>query len=72
MRKTLRASLLLLVLSCSAHAGVIPNDRTPPPPPPPPPTEPAEGVIPNDSGDGEGETATEITLSLLQSLLALF
>lgn len=68
MRKTLRASLLLLVLSCSAHAGLIPNDKTPPPPPPPP-AEAEPGLIPND--DTDGETATGVVLSMMQNLLAL-
>jgi hypothetical protein len=42
MVRTIRASLLILLLACSAQAGYIPNDI-----PAPPPAQP--GYMPNES-----------------------
>jgi hypothetical protein len=78
MRKTLGICLLVLLLTGSANAGVIPND-TPAPPPSPQtsavqePTsasdEPtSDGVIPNDAADSLTQTALDL-LALLPSLL---
>ena len=78
MTKLLRASVLVLALSVFALAddGIIQGGKTPPPPPPPTTTtqlteesvEAADGII----REGAAETATEVSLSLLQSLLTLF
>lgn len=71
MRKTLRVSLLIVILACSAHAGIMPNGEQEPPPPPQPTQseqEPEGGDMPN----GEPETATQTVLTLLGSVLSLF
>ncbi len=81
MRKMFRVTALIVVLACSAHAeGIMPNGDEPPPPPPPPATrsatdgEPETGVT---GGDIEApptttETFTEVTISLISSVLSLF
>ncbi len=79
MRKALRTSILLLALSGSAYAGIIPVD-TPAPPPAPAtyggdiPNDVA-GNIPGDSPQNE-QTAvdiiTETALALLQNVLNVF
>lgn len=71
-RKAIAALVLAFVFSTSAYAGegVIHTDRTPPPPPPPL----AEGVIHTDIAaptSEEENILTEITLSLLQTLIPL-
>jgi len=81
MRKIIRTSLLILVLSCSAYAGDIPNNVTgnTPPPPPTSQTEPPASTTTQETADGDipnnqptESTATEVMLSLLQSVLSLF
>jgi hypothetical protein len=80
MRKTLGVCLLVLLLTCSASAGIIPND-TPAPPPPSQPTtsavqEPADdaqnptvaGEMPNFGTDGLTQAALDL-LALLPSLV---
>jgi hypothetical protein len=72
MGKAVRASVLVLVLACSAQAGWIQNGVTDPPPPPPPQTlvaqePPADNETPNDGP----ESLTETVLSVLESVLAL-
>lgn len=64
MRKTLRASALVLALAFSAHAGHIPN----PPVAPPPPSAAEEQTAEGDMHFPIADTA----LSLLGSVLALF
>jgi len=71
-RKAIAVLVLAFVFSTSAYAdeGVIHTDRTPPPPPPPL----AEGVIHTDIAaptSEEENILTEITLSLLQTLIPL-
>jgi hypothetical protein len=82
-RNALAALVLAIVFSTSAFAGdgIIWTDRTPPPPPPStngiihmdttPPQ--ADGVIWTDgtASTSEGDTLTEIALTLLQSVLSL-
>jgi hypothetical protein len=63
MAKSLRASVLVLLLICSAQAGEIQNDRTAPPPPPPAEEETGKPTAP--------DSFTETVLSVLQSVLAL-
>ena len=71
MLKAARASLMILLLICSARAGDIQNGSPQPPPPQPAqymeeePT--AEGNAPTDTSD----TLTEAALSVLNSVLAL-
>lgn len=78
MRKVIGASMLVLVLSCSAYAGYIPNDRSTPEPQPTPTTstttqEAAGSYIPNgQTAESTATTVTEVVLSLLQSVLPLF
>jgi len=74
MRKTLRASILVLALSCSAYAGIIPNDR----PEPPQPATATETVIETAETTSEPAnnqtvepTLAEIALTLLQTVLAI-
>jgi hypothetical protein len=79
MRKTLGICLLVLLLTGSANAGVIPND-TPAPPPPSQQTSAVQeltdtaqvpttdGVIPNDATDALTQTALDL-LAVLSSLL---
>lgn len=47
MGKTIRASLLVLLLACSVRAGYMPNG-SPEPPPPQPASVTQAGYIPND------------------------
>ena len=75
MRKTLRASILLLALSGSAYAGIISNDNPQPPPPTTTATattetggEPANATATAPTTE---PTATEIVVNLLQTALAI-
>jgi hypothetical protein len=77
MTKLIRATVLVLAFSTYALAdGIMQNDKTPPPPPPPPsatqtteePTPTLDGIMQNDLT----VTATEVSLSLLQNVLALY
>jgi hypothetical protein len=84
MGKTIRASALVLLLACSASAGIMGND-TPQPPPTPVPQS-AAVIIQNDSSqpsvqetttEGQGtdagdESATPLLVQFALSLLALF
>jgi hypothetical protein len=70
MRKTLGVSLLVLLLTGSASAGIMPNGS---PAPPPEPTSAAQdpaldGIMPNDSED----SLTQTVLDLLAALPSLF
>jgi hypothetical protein len=86
MVKAIRASVLILLLACSAQAGEMPNDSPQPPqqagimpngsPEPPPPTQPTNTVQePTTGGDMPNDAAvgvSEIALSLLSVLPSLF
>lgn len=71
MRKTLGVSLLVLLLTGSASAGIMQNDA-----PAPPPSQPAtavqdltlDGIIQNDTPDSLTQTALDL-LAVLSSLL---
>ena len=70
---------LTILLSVSASAGVITTGNSQPPPPPPPDTTSVvtEGVEAEAVGTTDAEVAspapvTEMALSVLQSVLALF
>ncbi|OLE53142.1 MAG: hypothetical protein AUG51_14710 [Acidobacteria bacterium 13_1_20CM_3_53_8] len=70
MSKTIRASVLILLLACSAYAGDMQNGVTDSPPPPPPSAvqeQPTGGEMQNGVADSLMETA----LTLLESVLAL-
>ena len=72
MRKALRTSILILALSGSAYAGIIPCDNPTPPPAPATASVTAEPT----SGEPVDAQATEITvtdiaLSVLQSALSV-
>jgi hypothetical protein len=74
MRKTLGVCLLVLLLTGSAGAGVIPNDTPAPPPPPQPATsvqEPTDGTTLNGDTQfpGASDILTETALDLLAVLL---
>ena len=83
MRKTIRVSLMFIVLACSTHAGVMPNgtpDTTPPPPPPPEQVSvgqaPAGGIqetpADGDQSDGAENSLTQIVLNLIKDISSLF
>lgn len=78
MVKAIRASALILLLACSAQAGVMQNDAPAPPPPSqmtsamPEPTDAAEestadGIMGNDAAN----SLTQIALDLLATLPSL-
>lgn len=78
-RRLLGSTVLTLVLTQAALAGegVIYPWVMPPPPPPPSSTVivnpvPADGGAKSTSEDGTVDLLTEATLSLVQTLLALF
>jgi uncharacterized iron-regulated membrane protein len=60
MRKTLVASVLVVLLACSAHAGILMWDRTPPPAPPPPAEE-----TQSEASVTEGESSILTQLAIL-------
>ena len=79
MRKTLGVCLLVLLLTGTTSAGIIPNGSPAPPPPSQPasavqePTNAADeptldGIIPNGATDSLTQTALDL-LALLPSLL---
>jgi hypothetical protein len=72
MSKALRASLLVLLMACSAQAGYMPNGS-----PEPPDTPPAASVAQEQTTDGDISTTsagslTQIVLDLLATLPSLF
>ena len=73
MIKAARVSLLILVLTCSAQAGYIPNGTAQPTPTPTP--EPSvfieEEPEESDTSGGVAQVLAEITLSVLNNMLAL-
>lgn len=70
MKKTLRVSVLVMLLACSAYAGDMPNGVTSTPRQSPA----VAGDMPNGvaSTSPAESTATDLLLTLLQSFLALF
>jgi hypothetical protein len=73
MGKAARASLLILLLACSAQAGFMPNET--PTPPPSQPCVAQEGLMPNETTVGEptasGVMGRETEISLSQVALEL-
>lgn len=81
MSKTIRTSALVLLLACSAQAGIMQNDA--PAPPPPPPSQPANSVqeptnnLQETSANGYMQTGapdglTQIALEMLAVMPSLF
>ena len=76
MRKSLRASVLLLVLCCPAFAGDM---LTPPAPPPPPitmnsapsPDGEVSDPAPVDNSTAQDISLTDIVVSIFESLLTV-
>lgn len=68
--KVIRASALVLLLACSAHAGWIQNDS--PAPPPPPANAVQEPATDSNTQDNAEVSVTDAALSFLESVLALF
>lgn len=75
MSKTIRASVLILLLACSARADWMPNGLTAPPPPPPPSAvqEPTEDAALNGEihTPGASDILTETALDLFALLPSL-
>jgi hypothetical protein len=71
MKKTLRVSVLVMLLACSVYAGDMPNGLTSAPPPPSAASAVQESVEESQKLQIES-TAAKIMLDLLQSILALF
>ena len=70
MRKTLGVSLLVLLLTCPAFAGIMQNGS--PTPPPPQPATAAEETPAVEDGTQDAtapDALTQITLELLAALL---
>jgi hypothetical protein len=70
MGKLIRASALVLLLACSASAGIITYDHHQPPPPPPP-AEQQQELESVTAPDEEAKAESEIPL-LIQIALDLF
>jgi hypothetical protein len=72
MRKTLGVSLLVLLLTGSANAGIMPNDAsTPPPPPSQPATADPEPTDAEQAGEMPSDVLTQTALDLLALLPSL-
>lgn len=72
MGKTIRVSLLVLLLSCTAQAGIMPNDAPQPPPPQPAyALEEGESAEEGDTPDDAADILAEAALSLLNDMLTL-
>lgn len=72
MGKAIRASVLVLLLACSAHAGWIQNDSPAPPPPPAQTVNVAQEPTTGSDTQSEAEAdLTDVALNLLNSVLAL-
>jgi hypothetical protein len=70
MVKTIRASVLILLLACSAQAGYMGNGSPEPPPPPATAvqqTTTTNGEMPNDAAS----SLTGVALTVLNTVLAL-
>jgi hypothetical protein len=67
MRKTLGVSLLILLLTVPASAGLIPNDT--PAPPPQPTSAVQEQTTDGDISTTSADSLTQIALDLLAVLL---
>lgn len=72
MRKTLGVFLLVLLLTCSANAGIMGNDAPQPPPPPPPSITQSERTVDGSNNTiTEGEIPDDAAASLTKTVLDL-
>lgn len=71
MGKVVRASALVLLLACSAHAGWIQND-SPIPPPPSPANAVQKPATDGNTQDNAEVSLTDAALSFLGNMFALF
>ena len=72
MSKAIRASVLVLLLACSASAGIMQYDVAPPPPPP----VQSDGIMqydfaPPTEGTTEGQTEPLLLVQIALNLLTL-
>ena len=65
MGKAIRSCMLVLLLACSASAGIMGHDVYQPPPPPPPPSESVQSEGTNDSPQSQPAQETSAEASLL-------
>jgi hypothetical protein len=80
MGKSIRASALVLLLACSAQAGIIQNETPAPPPPSQPAStvnEPTDATVVEPTADGivqndAQSSLTQIALEMLAVLPSLF
>lgn len=79
MLKTIRVSALILLLACSAQAGIIQNEAPAPPPPSQPanfvqePTDPSQETSANGDMQNDAPSAlTQIALEMLAVMPSLF
>ncbi len=68
MRKAISAAALILALTCSAHAGWMPNGQEEPPPPPPVSETQQSGSTDEDTTVAT-DALTQIVLTVLVSVL---
>lgn len=71
MRKAVSASVLVLLLACSAYAGDIQNGVTGTPPPPKNATQ-EQQASDGEIQDGAADSLTETVLSVIERVLTLF
>jgi hypothetical protein len=69
MSKVIRASVLVLLLTCSAQAGWMQNGS--PEPPPPPANAVQEPTMGGEMSTDAADSVTQITLDLLAALPSL-
>ncbi len=73
MGKAIRACTLVLLLACSARAGIIQNGSPEPPPPPSPSTQSVqEPTTEEPEATTEAETEILLAIRIALNLLALF
>ena len=70
MGKAIRASALILLLTCTAHAGWMGND-TPAPPPPQPANAVQEPTTDGDISTMSADSLTQLALDILAALPSL-
>ncbi len=71
MRKTLRASILLLALSCPALAGDMHNPLVPPPPEQPTSTSSESNTTSTQAASPDTAAMVEAALTVLQVVLSI-
>ena len=71
MGKAIRASVLTLLLACSASAGIMTHDYAPPPPPPPQSSVEAQEPAADQETAGTEEAITPLVIQIALGLFAL-